>query len=201
MSLFQFIPFVIVSSSLFWRTWLTKEDSGSETRIRVGPARELVSLAITRSPQPAAGLCLPGRETPAWMRAYTIRQRPRGQSEGKGREGKRDKRTPLVFEYERYVTTGFPLPFSFVLRRFRVFVEKIDRTISPVPRSLTTLVRVVIRGLIDRVCRSRHGVYACRRIQLARHDDREMRTELTQWWVIVYDDYIPNYYCSEFLPI
>lgn len=56
-----------------------------------GLARELVLLAITRSPQPAAGLCLPGRETPAWMRAYAIRQRPRGhdgakRGKGKGRE-------------------------------------------------------------------------------------------------------------------
>lgn len=29
------------------------------------------------------------------------------------REGKRDKRAPLVFEYERYVTTGFPPPCRF----------------------------------------------------------------------------------------
>lgn len=56
----------------------------------MGLARELVLLAITRSPQPAAGPCLPGRETPAWMRACAIRQRPcgheSGQDEGKGRE-------------------------------------------------------------------------------------------------------------------
>lgn len=74
---------------------------------------------------------------------------------GEWRKERRGINRPrLVFEYKRYVTTGWYLFPSrrYIRRRFRVFVEKIDRgrSLSYLTRALRqSLGRVVIRGLIE----------------------------------------------------
>lgn len=99
-SLISFLSwaFHLLSFSLpFPMIVVNKRGLGFRNTYPAGFARELVLFAIIRSPQPAVGPCLPGRETPVWMRAYAIRQRPRGhdRAEPRKREEKRDKRAPF----------------------------------------------------------------------------------------------------------
>lgn len=87
MSLFQLFPFFIISSSLFFS--LSSNERGEQKRVQIPAdlARELVLLAITRSPQPAADLCLPGHETwPGCVLTPSVRGPGAERGKGKGRE-------------------------------------------------------------------------------------------------------------------